>query len=110
MRGTREWGQVIYMVDLCDEPVNHLDFDGPERLGKRRSGELRLASELGNLQKGARVVVVMTAINTNVRNALARCGRRDLSLDRVLPFPARWQRNIDRYVRGLSDFLRENCP
>src|SRR3990172_2623669 len=55
----------FYLVDLCDEPVNHLK-DDPRRLEMRKRSEGRLAGAITVLPKAARIVILMKAIEANV--------------------------------------------
>src|SRR5438128_2185407 len=80
----------FFLVDLCAEPVNHLKASlMPQRRNIRAVSEPRLARQLKRLRAGTRIVGVMKGIESNVRNAIAASGGRDLVLSLSLPFPAR---------------------
>jgi len=94
----------FFLLDLCDEPVNQLK-DNPQRLTLRDQGERTLAKKLAALPAEVSIVVLMKAIEANVRSAITRSGRSDLPVDLVLPFPGRPQHR-ETFVHGLASFLR----
>jgi len=93
-----------YLLDLCPEPVNHLDRR--PRRAARKAGIPYLASAMSGLRP-AYVVVVMKEIQGDVAQALSRAGLGDVETQ-ALPFPA--QGNQPRYVAELIDLLRKRNP
>jgi len=95
-----------FLDDLCLEPVNHLKLDNPlaksKRLHKRVEGEAALAARLAEW-KPSELVVVMLAIEENVRRAAATAGLAT-KLNK-LPFPGRPQHR-ERFVDELVPMLK----
>ncbi len=90
-----------YLVDLCVEPVNHLNR--AERHEARRAGETGLTNAIRELQPQA-IIVVMKGIMRNVRRAMEGAGLADAPAH-GLPFPA--MGHEQRYVTGLRDVLHQ---
>lgn len=74
-----------YLDDLCFEPVNRLGLNDPKRAALRHRGEEPLARRMQESPPQA-VVVVMRAIEANVRAALRLAGLDGLRIS-SLPFP-----------------------
>jgi len=94
-----------YLVDLCGEPVDHMDSEA--RLGICRAGEVRLARTIQFLRPTA-IVTLVRSIRSNVERAQDRARWSGPQL--VLPYPGRWKRNRMAFQRGLIPFLRETLP
>ena len=90
-----------YLVDLCDEPVNHLPR--PVRKLKRQEGIPHLAREIAQAKAVAHVVV-MKDIDEHVLAAVHHSGSSPETRS-TLPFPA--QGNQRRYVDELTEVLGE---
>jgi len=93
-----------YLDDLSPTPVN--DLDDPDRILARQLGIPGLAERLRAYRPNA-IVVVMKQIISEVDHAV-----RLAALEAVprysLPFPVRWPKNIERFVTGLADILRNH--
>jgi hypothetical protein len=92
-----------YLVDLCVEPANKLSPG--DRTTLRRQSEKRLAATINSLQPDA-VIIIMNAIESNVRRAIKSAGLHNVPIYGV-PFPAMLKSNERRYVTGLSAILTE---
>ena len=91
-----------YLVDLCGEPVDHMDSEA--RLGICRAGEVRLARTIKFLRPAA-IVTLVRSIEANVKRAQEKAGWSGPHVG--LPYPGRWQRHRVEFSRRLVPMLRE---
>ena len=94
----QEWG--CYLVDLCAEPVDHLDRK--TRRAVCRASEHRLARAIARLQPEGMATLVRS-IEGNVARAVERARWSGPVLH--LPYPGRWYRNRDVFVEMLCPVL-----
>jgi hypothetical protein len=85
-----------YLVDLCPEPVDHLDSKA--RRAACSTSEALLAGIVAQLQP-AMIGTVVRSIEDNVARSAARSGWHGPFLH--LPYPGRWSRHRDRFVEAL---------
>jgi hypothetical protein len=93
--------QGCYLVDLCDEPVNHLNLQ--KRQGSREKAVTFLSSKIRSYSPEV-IIVVMKAIEDHVKNAISMACLRDVEYY-SLPFPA--QGNQQRYVNELIKIISD---
>jgi hypothetical protein len=92
-----------YFIDLCAEPVDHLD--SKSRRAACVSSEERLARSIAKL-KPARIATVVRSIESNVLRAASRahwCGGFI-----HLPYPGRWSRYRDAFVNTLAPTIKSS--
>lgn len=89
-----------YLIDLCREPVDHLD--SRSRRAACLASETSLSRTIGRLQP-SRIVTVVRSIEANVSRAAFRAGWLGPSLR--LPYPGRWSRHKDRFVKDLVESI-----
>jgi hypothetical protein len=94
-----------YLVDLCREPVDHLD--PIERRAMRNAGEAFLIRELKRLQPEM-IAPVLRSIVGNVENAAARAHWQGEMLQ--LPYPGRWSRHRAAFIEALAPVIRRLDP
>jgi hypothetical protein len=94
----------FYLMDLCNEPVNHLR--DPDRLEKRVQGIRLLADWLKSIpaDQPQAVISVMKDIRPYVQEALDLSGRKQIELDSV-PFPFDDETGVEAYVNALGRVL-----
>ena len=85
-----------YLIDLCREPVDQLD--ARSRLAACMAAETSLSRTIGRLRP-SKIVTVVRSIEANVARAAFRAGWHGPLLH--LPYPARWSRHKDRFVKDL---------
>ena len=90
-----------YLIDLCDDPVNHLPES--EREEQRRRGATSLPERIAEHLPQA-TIVVMKAIAKYVQPAIGQAELADLPFY-VVPFPA--MGNQKRYVERLVTVLKK---
>jgi len=91
-----------YLTDLCPTPVDHLDTESRRRA--RVAGEMLLSEKLIRLRPD-KIATVLRAIVGHVANAAARANWRGRIIE--LPYPGRWHRHREEFVRALEPTLRE---
>jgi hypothetical protein len=94
-----------YFIDLCAEPVDHLD--SKSRRAACVSSEKRLARLIAQL-KPVRIATVVRSIEANVMRAALRahwCGGFI-----HLPYPGRWSRYRDAFVNTLAPTISGLMP
>ncbi len=101
-----------YLIDLCPEPVDHLDLKS--RRAARRAGEELLSRTIAQLQP-AMIATVLRSIEGNVTQAASHAAWHGPFIR--LPYPGRWSRYRDVFVdmlvptiRGLSDATSSSSP
>jgi len=92
-----------YLIDVCAEPVDHLD--GPARRASCLAGEPFLSRSIRRFQPAA-IVILLRSIQGNVRRAAERAGWRGPMIE--LPYPGRWVRHREAFLRCLVPQLREH--
>lgn len=90
-----------YFIDLCAEPVDHLD--SKSRLAACRSSEERLARLIVQV-KPARIATVVHSIEANVLRAASRVHWSGEFIH--LPYPGRWSRYRDAFVKTLAPTIK----
>lgn len=86
-----------YLIDLCPDPVDHLDRQ--LRRAVCRSSEASLARAIARLAPST-IVTVVRSIEDNVTNAASQAGWQGPFLH--LPYPGRWSRHRDIFVATLA--------
>jgi hypothetical protein len=89
-------GAGCYLVDLCPEPVDHLDSKA--RRVACSASEALLAKIIAQLQP-AMIGTVVRSIEGNVARSAARADWHGPFLH--LPYPGRWSRHRDKFVEAL---------
>lgn len=90
-----------YLVDLCPEPVDHLDRKS--RRAACRSAEQSLSMTIARLQP-AMIATVLHSIKGNVAQAALQAAWHGPCLH--LPYPGRWSRYRDVFVDTLAPTIR----
>lgn len=90
-------GAGCYLVDLCPEPVDHLDSEA--RRAACRASETLLSKLIVQLQP-AMIGTVVRSIEGNVARSAA--GARWHGPFLHLPYPGRWSRHRDKFVDALA--------
>jgi hypothetical protein len=90
-----------YLIDLCGRPVDRME--AKERKLARGKGERRLGETIKELRPDA-MVILLRAIAPHVRRAQQRAGWHGLSIE--VPYPGRWKRNREEFMRELTPMLR----
>ena len=93
-----------YLVDLCGEPVDHMNRKA--RQHARLTGEGRLSRTLQQIRPKI-VVTVVRSISRNVRRAEDQANWSGLHLE--LPYPGRWLHHRTEFRRKLVPLLRKTC-
>lgn len=89
-------GAGCYLIDLCPEPVDHLD---PKvRRAACRAGEELLSRIIVRLRP-AMIGTLLRSIEGNVARSASRADWRGPLLH--LPYPGRWSRHRDAFVAAL---------
>ena len=89
-----------YLIDLCPEPVDHLD--PKSRREACRAGEPSLANAIARLQP-ERIATLLRSIEHNVTQAALHA---DWSGPFIhLPYPGRWSRFRNVFVNTLASQL-----
>ena len=91
-----------YLIDLCREPVDHLD--SRSRRAACLASETSLSRTIGRLRP-SRIVTVVRSIEANVSRAAFRAGWHGPFLH--LPYPGRWSRHKDRFGKDLVASITE---
>ena len=94
-----------YLIDLCAEPVDRLD--PKSRRSACRAAEAPLARAIARLQP-PRMVTVVRSIEANVVRAAAGADWHGQFLH--LPYPGRWSRYWDQFVKELVSAIRALTP
>jgi hypothetical protein len=89
-----------YLIDLCPEPVDHLDPKA--RRAACRASEERLSRTIGRL-KPAGIATVVRSIEGNVLRAASKAGWRGEFIH--LPYPGRWSRYRDAFVGNFAPII-----
>jgi hypothetical protein len=90
-----------YLFDLCPEPVDRLD--ATERRDACRLAEGNLSRVIDRLQP-AMIATLLRSIESNVLASIAAAHWRGSVLH--LPYPGRWKRQRDTFVRELAPAVR----
>jgi hypothetical protein len=102
-------GAGCYLVDLCPEPVDHLDSKA--RRAACRASEAMLSRILAQLQP-VMIGTVVRSIEGNVARSASRARWHGPFWH--LPYPGRWSRHRDRFVEALvpviGDLIRRPAP
>ena len=85
-----------YLIDLCPQPVDKLPPKA--RSEACANSEPLLARTIARLQPQA-IATVVRSIRRNVANAAAQAGWQGAIHD--LPYPGRWSRHRDAFIRQL---------
>lgn len=89
-----------YLIDLCSDPVDHLE-PKPRRTACL-SGEGSLARSIAKLQP-VMIATVVRSIEGNVKRAASRAQWRGTFLH--LPYPGRWHRHRSAFIEELAPVL-----
>ena len=89
-----------YLVDLCRQPVDHLD--ARSRRAACLASEALLSRTIRRLRP-SKIVTVVRSIEANVTRAAFRAGWHGPFLH--LPYPGRWSHFKDRFVRDLVETI-----
>jgi len=92
-----------YLVDLCRQPVDHMDRKARHRVCF--AGEARLSRTLRQLRPKI-VVAMVRSISHNVRRAEDRAKWSGLHIE--LPYPGRWVHHRAEFRRKLVPLLRKS--
>jgi hypothetical protein len=90
-----------YLVDLCGEPVDHLDKDLRRTICSK--GEPRLAETIHTLQPKF-IISVVRSIQNNVSRACEQAGFGGQHIN--LPYPGRWVRYRIEFESALAPILQ----
>jgi hypothetical protein len=90
-------GAGCYLVDLCPEPVDHLDSEA--RRAACRASEASLGKMIAQLQP-AMIGTLVRSIEANVARSAAGADWHGPFLH--LPYPGRWSRHRDKFVAKLA--------
>jgi hypothetical protein len=90
------------LVDLCERPVDQLD-EKARRIA-RTEAEPVLARRLAEMRPEA-IITMLRAIAPNVHRATAAAGW--TGRHTVLPYPGRWVRHREVFVRELRPWIEE---
>lgn len=91
-----------FLIDACADPVDRLDPSS--RRAKCLTSEPALSRRIRRLDPGA-VVILVKAIEENVRRAAARGGYRGPIFE--LPYPGRWARHRESFLERVVPILKE---
>ena len=91
-----------YLIDLCREPVDHLD--SRSRRATCLASEASLSRTISRLQP-LKIVTVVRSIEANVTRAALRAGWHGPFLH--LPYPGRWSHYKDRFVQNLVESIMQ---
>jgi hypothetical protein len=94
-----------YLVDLCDEPVDHMPRS--TRTSICCTGEARLARTIRALRPMV-VVTLVRSICANVKRAQIMAAWSGLHLE--LPYPGRWKHHRVEFQRQLVPVLLKTLP
>ncbi len=89
-----------YFVDLCPEPVDHLDTKS--RRAACADSEASLSRTIARLHP-VMIVTVVRSIEGNVINAAARSNWHGVMIH--LPYPGRWARLRSMFVETLAPIV-----
>ena len=92
-----------YLVDLCPEPVDHLDLKS--RRAACRANEESLAKAIAQLHPPM-IATLLRSIEGNVRRAASLAGGNQSFLH--LPYPGRWLRHRTAFIESLVPVIRES--
>jgi hypothetical protein len=90
-----------YLTDLWHEPVDHLPPDGRRAL--HRAGEKHLARQLKRFRP-VMIASLLRSIANNVENAACLAAWHGRILQ--LPYPGRWSRHREAFVKALVPIIR----
>ncbi len=91
-----------YLIDVSRDPVDHLD--GPTRRTICKTGEEYLTKEIRRLQPEI-IAPVLRSVASNVERAAGRANWEGRLLP--LPYPGRWSRFREAFIRILVPVLRQ---
>ena len=91
-----------YLIDLCPEPVDHLDPES--RKAARHAGEASLSQEIGRIWP-ATLAPVLRSIAGNVSRAACNVDWHGPIIH--LPYPGRWDRQRTAFIETLAPTLRK---
>jgi hypothetical protein len=91
-----------YLIDTCTDPVDRLD--PKSRRAACVAGEHSLSRSISRLQPSS-IVTLLRSIQNNVRRAVALAGWSGPILE--VPYPGRWARHREVFVRALVPHLRD---
>ena len=94
-----------YLVDLCQQPVDHL------KKKSRRKAHLNSESSLSKSLRALRpeiIIVVVRSIARNVQRSEHRANWSGCHVE--LPYPGRWIRHRAAFIRQLVPILRQSFP
>ena len=91
-----------YLIDLCREPVDHLDPQS--RRAACQAAEASLASTIARLRP-LTIATIVRSIEANVLNAVARANWQGTMIH--LPYPGRWSHFKDAFVEALVPAISE---
>jgi hypothetical protein len=101
LRAFQAWG--CYLVDLCREPVDRLDVQS--RRAACKAGEASLVRAMVRLRPDG-IATLVRSIEGNVARAALRAHWQGPVLH--LPYPGRWYRNRDVFIKMVCPAL-EAC-
>lgn len=90
-----------YLIDACADPVDHLP--APLRRAARLASEPALARSIARLHPAA-IAILLRSIQGNVRRAADRAGWHGPIIE--LPYPGRWARHRQQFLRALRPELK----
>ena len=91
-----------YLIDLCPDPVDHLDLKS--RRAACLAGEALLARAIVRLQPDM-IATVVRSIEGNVTGSASRADWHGPFIH--LPYPGRWSRYRDVFVEALIPVVKE---
>ncbi len=94
-----------YLIDLCPEPVDRLD--PRSRRAACRAGEVSLSRSIARLRPPV-IATVLRSIECNVTRAASRADWQGPLIH--LPYPGRWSRYREEFVRTLAPTISALLP
>ena len=91
-----------YLIDLCPEPVDHLDAES--RKAARQAGEASLSQEIARMWP-ATLAPVLRPVADNVSRAAFNVDWHGPIIH--LPYPGRWHRQRTAFIETLAPTLRK---
>jgi hypothetical protein len=90
-----------YLIDLCREPVDHLD--SRSRRAACKAGEAALSLTIARLRP-LKIATILRSIEANVMRAADRAGWHGPFLH--LPYPGRWSRHKEVFIETLGEAIK----
>jgi hypothetical protein len=89
-----------YLIDLCRDPVDHLDPNARHRA--RKTSEASLTRRIAEIHPPA-MALLLRSIASNVARAAARAGWQGQVIH--LPYPGRWHQHRAVFIQTLAPSL-----